>query len=85
MKPWLMICLCLAVAAPALAGELALPITVEEPAGIARVSEPAPKAAGAKESFTVTGVPQGAKYFAVRAFDGTKTRSAMSNVAETGG
>jgi hypothetical protein len=43
--------------------------------------EPKPKAAGAKESFTVTGVPAGAKFFAVRAFDDSSNRSAMSNIA----
>ena len=39
-----------------------------------------PKAAGAKESFTVSGVPEGAKFFAVRAFDDSSNRSALSNV-----
>jgi hypothetical protein len=43
--------------------------------------EPAPKAAGGRESFTVTGVPKGAKYFAVRAFDDSSNRGAMGNVA----
>ncbi len=42
--------------------------------------EPAPKAPGAKESFTVQGVPAGAKYFAVRSFDESSNRSTMSNV-----
>ena len=46
-------------------------------------AEPRPKAAGTKESFVVTGVPQGARYFAVRCFDDSSNRSAMSNVAET--
>ncbi len=41
-----------------------------------------PKSPGAKESFTVTGVPADAKYFAVRSFDDSWNRSAMSNVAE---
>ena len=44
--------------------------------------EPQPKAAGAKESFTVSGVPAGKKYFAVRAFDGSSNRSVVSNVAQ---
>lgn len=43
--------------------------------------EPAPKAGG-RESFVVTGVPEGAKYFAVRSYDDASNRSAMSNVAE---
>ena len=43
--------------------------------------EPAPKAPGAKESFTVTGVPAGAKYFTVRSFDDSSNRSALGNVA----
>ncbi|MHC4917756.1 MAG: hypothetical protein ACYTGB_19950, partial [Planctomycetota bacterium] len=42
--------------------------------------EAQPKAAGAKESFTVSGVPQKAKFFAVRAFDDSSNRSAISNV-----
>jgi hypothetical protein len=44
--------------------------------------EPKPKAPGAKESFTVTGVPAGAKYFAVRSFDDSCNRSEVSSVAE---
>jgi len=44
--------------------------------------EPAPKAPGAGESFTVTGVPAGARFFAVRAFDDSSNRGALSNVAE---
>ena len=44
--------------------------------------EPAPKAPGSKESFTVSGVPAGAKFFAVRAFDDSSNRSAISNVAK---
>jgi hypothetical protein len=43
--------------------------------------EPAPKAPGAKESFKVTGVPAGAKFFAVRAYDDSSNRSAMSNLS----
>jgi hypothetical protein len=43
--------------------------------------EPAPKKAGAREQFVVTGVPAGAKFFAVRSFDDSRNRSAMSNLA----
>ncbi|MFC1671713.1 hypothetical protein ACFL01_01125, partial [Planctomycetota bacterium] len=43
--------------------------------------EPKPKAPGAKESFEVTGVPEGAKHFALRVFDDSRNRSAISNVA----
>jgi hypothetical protein len=43
--------------------------------------EPGPKAPGSKESFTVAGVPAGAKYFAVRAYDSSSNRSGLSNVA----
>jgi len=46
--------------------------------------EPAPKAPGSKESFTVSGVPAGAKHFAVRSFDDSSNRSALSNVAASG-
>ena len=46
--------------------------------------EPPPKKPGTKETFTVTGVPAGAKYFAVRSFDGARNRSGMSNVAAAG-
>ena len=46
--------------------------------------EPAPQAAGAKESFAVTGVPAGAKYFALVSFDDSSNRSPISNVAEAG-
>ncbi len=46
--------------------------------------EGAPQAPGARESFKVTGVPAGAKFFAVRAFDDSSNRSAISNVAEAG-
>jgi len=48
-------------------------------------SEPKPGKPGTKEIFTVTGVPAGAKYFAVRSFDGSWNRSKISNVAEVGG
>ncbi len=44
--------------------------------------ESAPKAPGAQESFTVSGVPADAKYFAVRVFDDSMNRSGISNVAE---
>ncbi len=47
--------------------------------------EPAPKAPGTKESFTVTGAPAGARYFALCAFDDSSNRSAISNVATVGG
>jgi len=43
--------------------------------------EPEPKAPGTTETFTVTAVPQNAKYFAVRSFDDSRNRSKMSNVA----
>ena len=43
--------------------------------------EPAPGKAGRKESFTVTGAGDGAKYFAVRSFDDSSNRSALGNVA----
>ncbi len=44
--------------------------------------EPAPKTPGARESFTVTGVPAKAKYFAVRSFDEHSNRSDISNLCE---
>jgi hypothetical protein len=44
--------------------------------------EPAPKRPGSIETFTVTGVPEGAKYFAIRSFDDSNNRSPVSNVAE---
>jgi hypothetical protein len=44
--------------------------------------EPTPQPAGAGESFTVTGVPAGARYFVVVSFDDSGNRSALSNVAE---
>jgi hypothetical protein len=46
--------------------------------------EPAPQAPGAKESFTVSGVPANAKFFAVLCFDDSSNRSALSNIAEAG-
>jgi hypothetical protein len=46
--------------------------------------EPAPQGPGARESFVVTGVPEGARYFVVLAFDDSSNRSALSNVAEAG-
>jgi len=47
--------------------------------------EPRPGAPGKKESFELTGVPPGAKHFAVRTFDDSSNRSAISNVAVVGG
>lgn len=44
--------------------------------------EPAPAAAGKKESFTVTGVPQGMTCFTVVSVDDSSNRSPMSNVAK---
>jgi hypothetical protein len=44
--------------------------------------ELAPKRVGAKEAFAVTGVPKGAKYFALRSFDDSSNRSVISNVVE---
>ncbi len=44
--------------------------------------EPAPNKAGTRESFVVTDLPANAKYFAVRSFDDSSNRSAISNVAE---
>ena len=43
--------------------------------------EPPPKEAGTKESFVVAGVSADAKYFAVRSFDDSNNRSAISNLA----
>jgi len=44
--------------------------------------EPAPAGPGAAERFVVTGVPEGGTlYFAVRSFDDSENRSAISNVA----
>jgi hypothetical protein len=43
--------------------------------------EPTPAAAGRKVTFTVTGVPEGARFFAVRSFDDSGNRSEISNVA----
>ncbi len=44
--------------------------------------EPRPAEPGHKETFIVTGVPEGARFFAVRSFDSSQNRSAMSNLAE---
>jgi hypothetical protein len=44
--------------------------------------EQAPQDKGRKEEFTVTDVPAGAKFFAVRSFDDSSNRSPISNVAE---
>jgi hypothetical protein len=46
--------------------------------------EPAPQAPGAKENFTVSGVPANARYFVVLSFDDSSNRSPLSNVAEAG-
>jgi len=49
-------------------------------------AEPTPKAAGQKERFVVTNVPraaQGPLFFAVRSFDDSGNRSAVSNVVKT--
>jgi len=43
--------------------------------------EPTPGAAGRKVTFTVIGVPDGARHFAVRSFDDSSNRSALSNAA----
>jgi hypothetical protein len=50
--------------------------------GVGSQARVAPKAPGKKESFTVSGVPAGAKYFAVRAFDDASNRSMIGKVAE---
>jgi hypothetical protein len=42
----------------------------------------APKSPGAKESFVVTGVPAGAKYFAVCSFDDAGNRSPLGTAAQ---
>jgi hypothetical protein len=44
--------------------------------------EPAPAGPGKAESFVVTGVPEGAVYFAVRSYDDSSNRSGLSNVAQ---
>jgi PcRGLX-like protein central beta sandwich domain len=44
--------------------------------------EPAPKAPGSSEKFTVSGLPAGARYFAIRTFDQSSNRSAISNLVE---
>ena len=43
--------------------------------------EPAPGAAGRKVTLTVIGVPDGVRHFAVRSFDDSSNRSALSNAA----
>jgi len=43
--------------------------------------ESMPADPGTRELFTVTGVPKNARYFAVRSFDDSSNRSAMSNAA----
>jgi hypothetical protein len=50
--------------------------------GTGEQGQPAPKAAGGRESFTVSGVPAGARYFAVVSFDDSSNRGAMSNLAQ---
>jgi len=47
--------------------------------------EPAPRPAGTRLSFRVSGVPEGAKYFAVRSFDDSRNRSALGNVVKVEG
>ena len=42
--------------------------------------EPVPGRTGKTETFTVSGVPEGARYFAVRSFDNSSNRSPISNV-----
>jgi hypothetical protein len=44
--------------------------------------EPAPRKPGAKEEFTVSKVPDGAVYFAVRSYDNQGNQSAISNVVK---
>jgi hypothetical protein len=44
--------------------------------------EPSPKSAGIQESIVVEGIPKGAALFAVRSFDDSNNRSAISNVIE---
>jgi len=44
--------------------------------------EPAPGPAGRQARFVVTGVPEGATYFAVRSFDDSANRSALGTIAE---
>jgi len=43
--------------------------------------EPKPGPPGSKERFVIAGIPAEAKYFAVRSFDDSQNRSALSNVA----
>lgn len=45
-------------------------------------AEPSPGPAGRRERFMVTGVPQGARYFAVRSFDDSCNRSPLGSVVE---
>ncbi|MBN1422098.1 MAG: hypothetical protein JXP34_25215 [Planctomycetes bacterium] len=44
--------------------------------------EPAPAAPGTRERFVVAGVPAGARFFAVRAFDASGNRSPLGRVVE---
>jgi hypothetical protein len=42
--------------------------------------EPAPGSPGRQETFILDNVPEGARYFAIRSYDDSKNRSALSNV-----
>jgi len=44
--------------------------------------EPGPVAPGSRERFSVAGVPPGARFFAVRAFDASGNRSPLGRIAE---
>ncbi|MGQ9662706.1 MAG: hypothetical protein ACUVWX_10290, partial [Kiritimatiellia bacterium] len=44
--------------------------------------EPRPALPGTKELFTITNIPNTARYFAIRSFDDNSNRSPLSNVAE---
>jgi hypothetical protein len=44
--------------------------------------EPGPAKPGEKVRFTIAGIPENAKFFALRSFDNSRNRSAVSNVAE---
>ena len=46
--------------------------------------EPKPGKPGTRERFTVSGVPGGATYFAVRSFDNARNRSEISNRIKIG-
>lgn len=51
--------------------------------GTGERGQPAPGGEGARESFTVSGVPAGARYFALVSFDDSSNRSPLSNLAQT--